>query len=102
MRCPPRLSYIGDRTASVGSSTLRLADGLELLALRVVSEQFRGNDLKIPAVNLQRTVRQAILHAGITVQVVEREENVFPAGRGDAFGDITDPRIFLFHPFADR
>ena len=74
----------------------------KLVGLGVVSEQFRGGDLEKPAVQTQRSVGEPFLHAGITVQVVEAEQNIFLGGGGFLFRTFEQMRIALFQGFQGR
>ena len=51
--------------------------GSELPRFRVVGKQFRSGDFEKPAVQPQRSIHQAVLHAGVAVQIIQAEQDVF-------------------------
>ena len=70
--------------------------GGKLARFGVVGEEFGGGDFEEPAVKAQGAVSEAVLHAGIAVEVVEGVENIFLGGGGAAGFVIVEVMVFLF------
>ena len=68
----------------------------ELLRFRVEGEHFRRGDLEEPAVQPKRAIHQPFLHAGIVVQIVESEQNIFLRGGGLTRRRRMKMRVVLF------
>jgi len=76
-----------------------LHEGRELAGFGVVGEEFGGGDFEEPAVEAQGAVGEAVLHAGIAVQIVEAEEDVFFRGGGAAGIEIVEVSVIFFQRF---
>ncbi len=70
--------------------------GGELARFGVEGEEFGGGDFEEPAMEAQRAVGEAVLHAGIAVEVVEGVENIFFGGGGAAGFMVVEVMVFLF------